>query len=82
MMFKEFEENLGEFGIKIGPIGIGTLGPYRLVKYKQTEDANIIKIDLNPQVKKEQIKVRLVEPGILEIEWPRLAEKGEEIKVE
>jgi len=81
-MFKEFEENLGEFGIKIGPIGIGTLGPYRLVKYKQTEDTNIIKIDLNPQVKKEQIKVRLVEPGILEIEWPRMAEKGEEIKVE
>jgi len=81
-MTREFEDDLGEFGIKIGPIGIGTIGPYRLVKYRQTEDANIIKIDLNPQVKKEQIKVRLVEPGILEIEWPRLAEKGEEIKVE
>jgi HSP20 family molecular chaperone IbpA len=81
-MTKEFEENLGEFGIKIGPIGIGTLGPYRLVKYKQTEDANIIKIDLNPQVKKEQIKVRLVEPGVLEIEWPRMADKSEEIKIE
>ena len=81
-MAKEFEEDLGEFGIKIGPIGIGTIGPYRLVKYRQTEDANIIKIDLNPQVKKDQIKVRLAEPGVLEIEWPRMAEKGEEIKVE
>jgi hypothetical protein len=81
-MTKEFEENLGEFGIKIGPIGIGTLGPYRLVKYRQTEDSNIMKIDLNPQVKKDEIKVRLAEPGVLEIEWPRITDKGEEIKVE
>jgi hypothetical protein len=81
-MSKQFEENLGEFGIKIGPISVGTIGPYRLVKYTQTEEANIIKIDLNPQVKKEQIKVRLVEPGVLEIEWPRMADKSEEIKIE
>jgi len=35
---------------------------------------------INPEVKKEEIKARLTEPGILEIEWPRI--KGEEIPVE
>jgi len=32
-------------------------------------------------VKKEEIKVQLIEPGVLEIEWPRRI-RGEEIPIE
>jgi hypothetical protein len=38
------------------------------------------RIRLDSAVKKEEIKVRLVKPGLLEIEWPRAT--GEEIPVE
>ena len=72
-----FEE---EFGIRIGPLGIGlgTLG--RSVRYAQTETANILRISIDPEAKKEDIKARLVKPGVLEIEWPRA--KGQEIPIE
>lgn len=37
-------------------------------------------IRIDPEVKKEEIKARLIKPGLLEIEWPRA--KGEEIPIE
>ncbi len=82
MIWEEFEQKFGDAGIRIGPIGIGVAGAYKLVKCKRTEDSEAIRLDLNPAVKKEQIKVRLVEPGILEIEWPRIKTQGQDIPVE
>jgi hypothetical protein len=81
-MAKKFEDEWGEFEINVGPIGVGIFGPYRVVKYRRTDDLHIIKMELNPEVKKDQIKVRLVEPGILEIEWPRIRGEAQDIKVE
>jgi len=57
-------------------------GPYRPfgISYRRTGKSHILHLRINPEVKKEEIKARLTEPGILEIEWPRI--KGEEIPVE
>jgi hypothetical protein len=52
--------------------------PFR--PWTRTETSHILQIRLNPAVKKEEIKARLVRPGLLEIEWPR--SKGEDIPVE
>jgi hypothetical protein len=40
-----------------------------------------LKVRLDPELKRPDIKVRLQKDGVLEIEWPRKAE-GEEIPVE
>ena len=80
-MVDEFEDFCGDFGVHMGPFGFGFWGPRRRIKYSRTEDSHILRLRLNPHVKKEQIKVRLVEPGVLEIEWPR-AVKGEDIPVQ
>jgi hypothetical protein len=51
------------------------------VRYTRISDSHLLRFQINPEVKKEEIKVRLVEPGIIELEWPRTI-KGEEIPVE
>ena len=81
-MLNDFEGQWGDFGINIGPIGVGVLGPYKVVKCWRTDDSEAIRLELDTAVKKEQIKVRLVEPGILEIEWPRIKGQGQDIPVE
>jgi hypothetical protein len=82
MMKDDFDQDWGDFGINVGPISVGVVGPYKLVKYTQTEDSHVICVDLAREIPKEQIKVRLVEPGILEIEWPRIKGQGQDIPVE
>jgi hypothetical protein len=67
-----------EFGIRIGPLGFGWSGG-RSVRYMQTETSHVLRISIDPDVGKDEIKARLVKPGVLEIEWPRA--KGEEIPV-
>lgn len=37
----------------------------------RTETSNTLRIRIDPEIKKEEIKARLVRPGLLEIEWPR-----------
>lgn len=78
-MPRDFWENC--FNFHIGPWGLW-FGPYRpfRVRYRRTEKSHILRIYLNRDVKREEIKARLVEPGVLEIEWP--AERGEEIPIE
>jgi hypothetical protein len=49
--------------------------------YSRTKESHILKLRLDPEFKKTDIKVRLHKDGVLEIEWPRKAE-GEEIPVE
>ena len=80
-MTEEFEDYWGEFGVHMGPFGFGFFGPRRPVRYSRTADSHILRLQINPNISKEEIKVRLVKPGVLQIEWPRKPE-GEEIPVE
>ena len=50
------------------------------VRYRSTEKSHVLRIRIDSEVTKQDIKVRLVKPGLLEIEWPR--SQGEEIPVE
>ncbi len=77
----DFEDFGEDFGIRIGPMGISMHGLGRFIKYSRTSDTHILRIKIDPEIKKEEIKVRLVKPGLIEIEWPRKI-KGEEIPVE
>jgi len=74
-----WEESLG---FHIGPWGFW-VGPYRplRVRYRRTETFHVLRIRIGPGVKKEEVKARMVEPGILEIERPRRV-RGEEIPIE
>jgi hypothetical protein len=75
-MFEEWED----FGIQVGPFGVGIGRTGRSVRYLRTDTSHMLRVRLDPAVKKEEIKVRLVEPGLLEVEWPRAT--GEDIPVE
>lgn len=68
------------FGVRIGPFGIDITSPGQAIMQTQTETSHLLRIRIDPTVPKETIKVRVVSPGLLEIEWPRV--KGEEIPVE
>jgi hypothetical protein len=74
------EDFWGEFGVRIGPFGIsvGSLG--QAITHTRTETSHLLRIRMSPEVKKEAITVRLVRPGLLEIEWPRST--GEEIRID
>ena len=80
-MSEGLEGDWGEFGIHLGPLGFGFFSPRRYVRYNRTADSHILRVRVGPGVGKEEIKVRLLKPGTLEIQWPRRIE-GEEISVE
>ena len=75
-MFEEWES----FGIRMGQFGVGFGGVGPSIRYTKTEKANILQIQIDTEVKREEIKAHLVKPGLLEIEWPRA--KEEEIPIE
>jgi hypothetical protein len=78
-----FEEWDDFFDFRFGPfrMGVGaSLRPFK-IGYSRTKESHILRLRLAPELKKEDIKVRLLKGGILEIEWPREME-GEEIEVE
>ena len=68
------------FGFRFGPFEVGFSGFGQFIKRTRTETSHILQIRIDPAVKKEEIKARLVRPGVLEIEWPRST--GEDIPVE
>jgi hypothetical protein len=74
------EETWEGFGFRFGPFEVGFSGLGQFIKRTRTETSHILQIRIDPAVKKEEIKARLVRPGLLEIEWPR--REGEEIRVE
>mgnify|MGYP001544360045 CR=1 FL=1 len=76
-----FDDMFNEFGIRFGPFGMAWGGGSAGVKYDRTESSHLLRIRLGSEVSRKDIKVRLVKPGVLEIEWPRKLE-GEEIPVE
>jgi hypothetical protein len=79
-MPREFWEDF--FSFHFGPWGV-YFGPYKPFKisYRRTAKTHVLRLKIDPEVKKDEIKARLVEPGILEIEWPRKI-RGEEIPIE
>jgi hypothetical protein len=69
--------------VRIGPFGMGAFmgpRPFR-VRYSRTSDANLLHVQISKEVEKGDIKVRFIEKGLIEIEWPRRT-KGEEIPIE
>jgi hypothetical protein len=66
--------------IHIDSSGIDINSSGQAITQTQTETSHLLRIRIDPSVKKETIKVRLVSPGLIEIEWPR--GKGEEIPIE
>jgi hypothetical protein len=69
--------------IRLGPFGMGAFfgpRPFR-VRYSRISDSHLLRLRINKEVKKEEIRVRFVESGIVEVEWPRKT-KGEDIPVE
>ena len=67
------------FGMRIfaeilgGPAGAGKM-------FEDVWEEFGVRISIDREVKREEIKARLVKPGLLEIEWPRA--KGEEVPIE
>ncbi len=80
MAFEDWEDL---FDFRFGPLRMGfgpSLKPFK-AHYSRTKESHIIRLRLDPELKKEDLKVRLLKGGTLEIEWPR-KEEEEEIEVE
>jgi hypothetical protein len=78
MPFDEFEDF---FDLRFGPFQMaGFARPFK-VAYSRTSDSHVVRLTLRRDVQRKDIKVRLLEGGVLEIEWPRRL-KGEDIPVE
>ncbi len=67
-------------GIYIDSFGIDITSSGQAITQTQTKTSYLLRIRIDPSVQKEMVKVRLVSPGLLEIEWPQV--KGEEIPIE
>ena len=74
------DEHWEAFGFRFGPFEMSVGGLGQFITQTRTETSHLLRIRMDPAVKKEEIKARLIRPGLLEIEWPR--PKGEEIPVE
>jgi hypothetical protein len=77
-----FDESQGDFfDFRFGPLRMGALlRPFR-ASCLRTGDFHILTLRLSPELKKSNVKVRLQKDGILEIAWPRKAER-EQIPIE
>jgi len=71
------------FDVRIGPFGMGAFfGPRPFkARYSRTSDSHILHLQLSKHVEKGDIKVRYMEDGLIEIEWPR-RNKGQDIPIE
>ena len=58
-MFEDWED----FGFRFGPFGVGFTGSGRGVRYARTETSHILRIRIGSEVKKQDIKARLVKSG-------------------
>ena len=77
MNFEDFDD----FDFRFGPFQMsGFSRPFK-VGYSRTSDSHIVKLQLKDEVEKKDVKVRLREDGILEIEWPRSI-KSEDIPID
>ena len=78
MPFEDFWDYL-DFNCGSFRFGFGTMSSN--IRYRRTDKSHIVRIQIDPSIKKAEIKARLVEPGIIEVEWPR-RKLGEEIPVD
>jgi hypothetical protein len=78
MAFEAFEDF---FAFRFGPFHMSGFSRPFQVRYARTAESHIVKLQLRPEIKKADIKVRLQEGGTLEIAWPRRP-SGEDIPVE
>ena len=69
------------FAFRFGPFQMGGSARPFDVGYSTTSDSHVVTLKLRKDVERKDIKVRLLEGGVLEIEWPRCL-KGEDIPVE
>jgi hypothetical protein len=76
--FNAFED---VFDFRFGPFHMssGFARPFQ-VGYTRTAESHLVKLQLRPDITKADVKVRLQEGGVLEIEWPRNT-PGEDIPV-
>lgn len=79
--FDEFSDLWEDFDIRIGPFRWGIQAMGRNIKYTRTEDQHILRIRINPEVKKEEIKAKLLKPGLIELRWP-IKKKAEDIPID
>ena len=78
MNFYEFDDF---FDFRFGPFQMsGFSRPFK-VGYSRTFDSHIIKLKLRKDIEKKDIKVRLKEDSVLEIEWPH-SSKAEDIPID
>ncbi len=78
MNFSEFDDF---FDFRFGPFQMsGFSRPFR-VGYTRTSESHIVKLKLRKDIDKKDIKVRLKEDGLLEIEWPQ-SSKAEDIPID
>jgi HSP20 family molecular chaperone IbpA len=78
MAFEAFEDF---FDFRFGPFHMSGFSRPFQVRYERTSESHVVQLKLRPDIKKEDIKVRLQEGGVLEIAWPRRV-SGEDISVE
>jgi len=74
-------KNLG-ININIEGIGVDIGGLKSAVKYSQGESSNVLQISIDPRITKDRIKAHLVEPGTIQVEWPKIRSEGQDIPVE
>lgn len=78
MVFEDFEDF---FDFRFGPFHMSSGARPFKVGYTRTSDSHIVRVKLRQDIQKAEVKVRLHEGGVLEIEWPRQI-KGEEIPID
>ncbi len=78
MNFSDFEDF---FDFRFGPLHMGISPRPFKIGYSRTSESHLLKLKLKEDIRKEDVKVRLLEDGVLEVEWPRKT-KGEDIPVE
>ena len=71
MIFCEFDDI---FDFRFGPFRMGGFARPFKIGYSRTSESHIVKLMLNRELEKKDIKVRLQEGNVLEIEWPHALE--------
>lgn len=65
MVFDEFEDFVD---FRFGPFHMGVFPRPLKISYSRTSDSHIVRLKLRDDAKKEEIKARLQEGSVLEIE--------------
>jgi hypothetical protein len=73
---KKMLENLG-VSINIDAAGVDIAGLKSVINYSQDKNMNILQLSVDPKITKDQIKARLLEPGKLQVEWPKTTQDQE-----